>query len=84
MLLLIVAFTNFLWLFLVQKVSYTFHYNNVFQKRHVFLEPTIVYIFLHTRNVVDKIQISDDELHWHFDFRPSPCSCKLPVPAVKN
>lgn len=37
---------NFIGLFLVDKMGNSFHYNHLFQKRHIFLEPTTVYEIL--------------------------------------
>jgi hypothetical protein len=53
---------------LVDEVSYSFHHNNVLQIWHVFLEATVVYIFLHAWNTVDNVQVTHNELRRHFNL----------------
>jgi hypothetical protein len=57
---------DLLSLFLVDKVSNSFHHNYVFQIWHVFLEATVVYIFLHAWNTVHDVQVAGNELRRHF------------------
>ena len=75
------VFTDFLWLFLVEKVSYSFHYYYFLQQWYIFLEPTVVYIFLGSWDVIHKVQVAHDKLHWNFDLYPGPRRCKFPGPA---
>ncbi|XLS61167.1 hypothetical protein HN51_015395 [Arachis hypogaea] len=69
---------DLIWLFLIYKVSYSFHYNQFLQEWHLFLEATVMYIFLNTRSVIGNIQVSHNELHWNFDLYSSPRCCQLP------
>jgi hypothetical protein len=70
--------TDLLCLFLVDKVSNSFHHNHVSQIRHVFLEATVVYIFLDSLDIVDDVFVPHDELRWHFDLQSSPWRSQLP------
>ena len=62
------VFADLLWLFLLEKMSYPFHYNHLFQKGYIFFEATIVYMVLETRNIVEKVQIANNKLSWNCDW----------------
>lgn len=59
---------NLLRFFLVDKMGYSLHDNYFLQERHSFLESAILYVFLHAREVVGKVQVAHDELNRYFDL----------------
>lgn len=75
--------TDFVWFFLVYKMGYPFHHNYFLQKWYISLKTTIVYIFLHTWNVISEVQVSHDKLNRNFNWKPCPCCCELPASARK-
>lgn len=59
---------DFLWLFLVEEVSYSFHYNNFLQERNILFQTTIVYKFLYSREVIGNVQVAHNKLNWYFNL----------------
>uniref|UniRef100_A0A7C9A0C8 Uncharacterized protein n=1 Tax=Opuntia streptacantha TaxID=393608 RepID=A0A7C9A0C8_OPUST len=43
---------DFFWFFLIDEVSNSFHYDYLFQKRHISVEPTLVYVIFHVWEIV--------------------------------
>lgn len=77
------VFTDFLRLFLVEKVGYSIHYNNFLQKWYISLEATVVYIFLDSCRLISNIQVTHNKLHRNFDLYPGPRCSKLPGSAIQ-
>lgn len=73
---------DFLWSFLVDKMSCSLHHNNFLQIWHIILETTIVYVLLDPWCSVYHIQIPYDKLHGHLHLHPSPWCRELPIPAI--
>lgn len=66
---------------MVHKVSYPFQYNHLLQQRHIFLEPTLVYVLFCPWRIVGQIKITHYKFHRNFDLSPAPRSCEFPVSA---
>lgn len=75
---------DLLGLLLVNEVSHSLHdHNRLFKQRHVFLKLGTVYVFLHTRHIVDQILVPNRELCRYLDFASHPWSQQLIVPAIR-
>lgn len=76
------VFVDLIRSFLVDKVSTSFHYNYFLQKWHVFLEPTLVYVFLGAWSVIGQVKVSNNEFCRYFYLAPCPRGGELPVSAM--
>ncbi|MFS8014255.1 hypothetical protein Hanom_Chr15g01342471 [Helianthus anomalus] len=76
------VFTNFLGLFLINKMSNSLHYHKFLQKRNMFFKPPFVYIVLHTRGVISQVQVSHHKLNRHLYLLSGPRRGQLPVSAT--
>ena len=74
---------DFIALFLIDEMGNSFHYNYLFQQRHMFLELAIVYEILGAQRIINKVLISHDELNWNFYLSTSPGCKEFPIPADK-
>lgn len=63
---------DFLCSLLVDEVTDAFHHHDVFQERHVLLEPTAVHVLLHSRSRVCHVQVPNYELHRHLHLHVGP------------
>lgn len=71
---------DFIGPLLVEEVTNTFHYYYILQKWNILLKPT-VYVFLGTKSVISKVQVTHNKLNRYFHLHPLPRCSELPVPA---
>lgn len=75
---------DFIGLFFIDKMSNSFHHNHLFQKRHMFLEPTFVYVILGAHKIINQaglgLMVSHNELNRSFNLSPSPGCSQFSIP----
>lgn len=64
--------SNLLRLLFVYEMPNSLNDHNLVKQRDVLLEPAFVYVVLYAGSIVREVQISDDELSWHFHACPCP------------
>jgi hypothetical protein len=70
--------------FLVDEVCNSFHYNNLLQKWHIFLQPSLVYVFLDAGIIIGQVKVTHNELDRNFYLGPCPWGGELPISATKT
>lgn len=78
------VFVDLIRSFLMDKVCNSFHYNDLLQKWHIFLEPTLVYVFLHAWSIIGQVKVTHNKLNRNFYLSPSPWGVEFPISAIKR
>lgn len=78
------VFVDLLRAFLVDEVSNSFHYNNLLQKWHIFLQPSLVYVFLDAGSIIGQVKVTHYELERNFYLGPCPWGGELPISTIKT
>lgn len=78
------VFVDLIRAFLVDKVCNSFHYNDLLQKWHIFLEPTLVYVFLRAWSIIGQVKVTHNKLNRNFYLCPSPWGVEFPISAIKR